>query len=225
MGMDKKHLTLSLLLLLPFLGLEMSPLSGSWIASSIIWAVFIVLFAIYNKQFIKQIRIRSPIILANPNREYQPKSTPSWLEDVLHRDRHELGSRIISHVDRWYFEGVSETEPFIKVRIGVVNAAVFPVAITGLKGSLEIEGALCNAPATLEGGGGLLRLYRGVGFQIRQPISLETAQKIKAIMDKGDKVSVGFRECWVALQAKEPNHPTEPVYAGIVDMSGNVVSS
>lgn len=75
--MDRKHLILSILLLLPFLGLEMSPLGSSWIVSSIIWAAFIVLLAIYNKQFIRQIRIRSPIMLANSNRKYEPKSAPS----------------------------------------------------------------------------------------------------------------------------------------------------
>jgi len=43
----------------------MSPLGSSWITSAIIWIVFIILLAIYNKQFIKQIRMRSPIVLAS----------------------------------------------------------------------------------------------------------------------------------------------------------------
>ncbi len=155
-------------------------------------------------------------------RKHQP---PSWLEEVLRSDRRELGSRVISHINQWFFEGVYETEPFIKVRIGVINTAVFPVAITGLKGSLEIEGTLCNQPAMLEGGGGLLRLYRGVGFTIRQPINPDTARKIRGIQETGNNVSIGFRECWLALQAKEPSHQTEPVYAGIINVDGNVVSS
>jgi len=63
--MDKKHIILSILFILPFLGLEMSPVGGSWITSSIIWIAFIILLVIYNRQFVKQIRIRQPFILAS----------------------------------------------------------------------------------------------------------------------------------------------------------------
>ena len=74
--MDKKHIVLSILFILPFLGLEMSPVGGSWIVSSIIWIVFIILLVIYNKQFVKQIRIRKPFILASQHAGVKAEKTP-----------------------------------------------------------------------------------------------------------------------------------------------------
>ncbi len=63
--MDRKHIILSVLLVLPFLGFQMSPLVGSWITSIAIWISFLILLVIYNWQFIKQIRIQKPFILAS----------------------------------------------------------------------------------------------------------------------------------------------------------------
>lgn len=73
--MDKKHIILSILFILPFLGLEMSPVGGSWIASIIIWIAFIILLVIYNKQFVKQIRIRQPFILASQHAGVKSEKT------------------------------------------------------------------------------------------------------------------------------------------------------
>lgn len=52
--MDKKHIIGSILLALPFLGVEMSPLGGTWTASIIIWCIFVILLAIYNREWIKR---------------------------------------------------------------------------------------------------------------------------------------------------------------------------
>ena len=73
--MDKKHIILSILFILPFLGLEMSPVGGSWIASIMIWIAFIILLVIYNKQFVKQIRIRQPFILASQHAGVKSEKT------------------------------------------------------------------------------------------------------------------------------------------------------
>jgi len=51
--------------------------SGSWLVSSIIWIVFIILLAIYNKQFIKRIRLQTPILLGKrSNRAIEDISAP-----------------------------------------------------------------------------------------------------------------------------------------------------
>ncbi len=52
--MDKKHIIISILLVLPFLGVEMSPLGGQWIASIIIWCIFVILLVVYNRKWIKR---------------------------------------------------------------------------------------------------------------------------------------------------------------------------
>ncbi len=65
--MDKKHLILSLLLVLPFLGLEMSPLSGSWIVSILIWVIFCVLLVWYNRKTIMQYKLQSLIAHRTPS--------------------------------------------------------------------------------------------------------------------------------------------------------------
>ncbi len=126
-----------------------------WAVSGVLILIAVVVgFMSYMWPFLRTIKI------------VRKKQPPDWLSEVLCSDRQELSSRIICHINQWFFEGVNETEPFIKVRIRVINTAVFPIAIIGMgmKGSLEIEGTLCNAPAMLEGGGGLLRLYRGGQF-------------------------------------------------------------
>ena len=60
----------------------MSPLGSSWITSAIIWIVFIILLAIYNKQFIKQIRIRSPIVLASQHTVSLPVQQDEHLRGI-----------------------------------------------------------------------------------------------------------------------------------------------
>ena len=59
--MPAKALVLGLLLVLPFLGLEMSPLPGDWFISSGIWGFFGVLFLGYHFNTIKRLRFGKPI--------------------------------------------------------------------------------------------------------------------------------------------------------------------
>ncbi|MFC2035274.1 hypothetical protein ACFLUJ_04020 [Chloroflexota bacterium] len=68
--MDKKHLIISVLIVLPFLGIEMSPIANSWITSIIIWIIFVTLLGIYNKKFLGErikLRVRSPFFSTNPH--------------------------------------------------------------------------------------------------------------------------------------------------------------
>lgn len=53
--MSRKSLILSLLLVLPFLGLEMSPLPGDWTISIAIWSVFLVLLFGYHVGTIRRV--------------------------------------------------------------------------------------------------------------------------------------------------------------------------
>ena len=69
--MDKRHIILSVLLTLPFLGIEVSPVgSNSWVTSITIWAFWLVLLSVYNRHMILKlipIRLRSPLYIVGNN--------------------------------------------------------------------------------------------------------------------------------------------------------------
>jgi len=197
----------------------------SWITSvhPLVW--FFAIFAgialgIFISNEIAARRLRGKVL---PLREkpVEIRQSLDWLEEVLHSNRNELGRRIISHDNQWIFEGISKTEPFFEVIIGITNAAIFPIVITGINGSLEVKGTLCNMPAILLGGGTFPHFHHA-NIRIRQNITLETAKTIIEIRDKGQKLNVSFRECWFVVQAKEPDHQTNPTHVSIVD--GSTVS-
>jgi len=59
--MGWKKIIFNILLVLPFLGLQMSPVGHSWGVSIAIWVVFFVILILYNKKTIMQYKLKSPI--------------------------------------------------------------------------------------------------------------------------------------------------------------------
>ena len=62
-GCVRNHILISILITLPFLGIELSPLNfiNTWATSGVIWAIWLIILGFYNKQFIMRLRFQSPI--------------------------------------------------------------------------------------------------------------------------------------------------------------------
>lgn len=148
--------------------------------------------------------------------EIAPKQTLSWLEQILQEDRDKLSSRIFWRKYRWECRGLIKTEPFLEVIIEVINAAVFPILITGVEGSLTIGDTLCNTSASMQGGS---RFPHGhvANLRIRQNLSLETAKVILDIQKNERQLDVYLGSCHFIVQAEEPDQETEPIRVAIGD--------
>ncbi len=200
--MDRQHIILSVLLTLPFLGIEVSPVgNSSWITSIIIWGLWFILLAFYNRRVIKKVipvRIRSPFYISNGEK----KAITSWLESALTDDRTHISDRIqILSVD--YEFHISSTEPYIDILVKVKNCAIFPVQIIGVKGVLVIDGMPCLDSITSEDSF-ILQHFHWDTVQCRQPIRYETAQKLINYRDSNKEIHLNLSRCYLIVQSEEP---------------------
>lgn len=206
--MDKKHIVRSILIALPFLAVEVSPLSGSWVVSTIIWLIFLIILIVYNREFIKRIRIRSPIFTVPQNSDKIATPPCGWLEEVVSGDRESLTDRI-HYTVQWVLNEIKNREPYIDIIIKISNCAVFPVLITGVTGRLAIGGEFCGQPAELQGECRIEHAKEG-RIRIRQYFPQETG--VFLISHKNTPSTlISLNNCQLVIQPEEPGVENEQV--------------
>lgn len=140
---------------------------------------------------------------------------PPWLKQNLEEDKASLSSHLhIKPPIQWFLDGLSETEPSMQAIICIINAACFPIVITGTKGSLSIQGIKCNYDVRMEGE---RRIPRGESGKTRltQRVSQETVNKMRTLTRDRGGFGVDFSTCQLLVQPDIPDEKNEPVSISI----------
>jgi hypothetical protein len=127
----------------------------------------------------------------------------SWLYQFLEADKNELEKRIHQFRERWLFNNIYATEPFMEVIIQIVNAAVFPITIKGVEGSFAIQGTKCNWDATVSQS----RIPHGESSNIciSQRLLKETVDIMVKLHNERHGFTIDLNSCRLVIQADEPN--------------------
>ena len=136
------------------------------------------------------------------------ESKTLWLNQVIIDDKQELSNRLYQHIERWLFDNIHKSEPFMEVIIQIINATVFSVVIRGIEGSFQIQGTKCNWDATISGG---TRIQHGeVGnIRISQRLSKETVDMMVTLHNERDGFMINLSGCYLVVQPEEPNVENE----------------
>lgn len=172
----------------------------------------ICLFAAVGRMWevIMSVRFRLPFFLIRQgDSQTENINSPSWFQQLLTSDRKELGKRIHIFRERWFFDNIRATEPFMEVIIHVVNASVFPIMIEGVVGSFQIQGTKCNWDATMSGS----RIPHGEAGNIRisQRLLKETVDMMVKLHNERGGFMVDLNTCHLVIQAEEPDVRNELV--------------
>lgn len=142
------------------------------------------------------------------------KKNRDWVGKVLSEDRSGLGSRIIVDHPEPEFEwaGLDGPDAYMEVILCIINSAIFPILIKGVEGALFINKRRCHLGATQDGGH---RIMHGTSAQIRirQRLTQEVAEIIRASRTKGESISV-ILGCQLVVEAEEPDYPSKPLKVG-----------
>ena len=165
-------------------------------------------------EVIMDIRFRLPFFLIKRGESHKDNiEAPSWIQEVLHSDKNELGNRIHIFRERWFFDNIRATEPFMEVIIRIVNAAVFPIIVESVEGSFQIQGTKCNWDATMSGS----RIPHGDAGNVRiyQRLLKETVDMMIKLQNERNRFMVGLDTCRLMIRAEEPGVENKPIKISI----------
>lgn len=120
-----------------------------------------------------------------------------------------LSGRIYQYRERWFFDNLNATEPYMEVIIRIINAAVFPIVIKGVVGSFQIQGTKCNWD-TIKLGGTRIPHGEAVNIRISQRLLRETVEMMVQLNNERDGFMVDLGTCSFVVQAEEPGVENEP---------------
>ena len=161
----------------------------------------------------KKVRFQKPIIIATEAKLSDSADTRAllWLQGVLEDDR-SLTGRIYTR-DYWCsLSGIQQTDPFIDLGCGLINAAVFALLLKGVTGRLWVDGQQCGQLAEFIGGGPRVPHGESTNVTIRQRLSKEMVAPILAFGDSQEavvKVSLDYLR--LIVQSDIPGEASESV--------------
>jgi hypothetical protein len=196
---------------------QAAAISGYIIGGLLILYGVICLFTPLSRvwEVIMSVRFRLPFFLSRKgDSQTEIISSPRWLQQVLTNDKEELVNRVHIFRERWFFDNIRATEPFMEVIIHIVNAAVFPIMIKGVEGSFQIQGTKCNWDATMSGS----RIPHGEASNVRisQRLLKETVDMMVKLHNERDGFMVDLNTCFLVIQAEEPDVANNPVKVPLV---------
>ena len=163
--------------------------------------------------------IRSPFFKPSsatlPNTGVGAEPIPNWLRDILTKVRSSIGLYVSVRTDNWDgFKGIGSSEPFIDVIVEVKNWAPYPILVSGIRGSLTIEGNVCNMPAQLNMRSRFPHLHVA-SLRIHQPITAQTSALIAHTGNTEKEITIGLSSCTLEITTEEPGYEQGQAYRGL----------
>ena len=124
-----------------------------------------------------------------------------WLREAIRDDIANLPTRVCRGEPVWDFE-VDSTEAFVEARISIKNLAVFPIRIVGFYGKFIIDGVPCLSPAVLQNPTQPINHLSRSVFIVRQPITGDTAKKIREYADKRQALLMSLGACYIVVASR-----------------------
>lgn len=134
-----------------------------------------------------------------------PAFSSSWLREAVKKDIENLPSRVCLGNPEWDF-AIDSTEAFVEVKIPIRNRAVFPFQVVGFSGSFTIGDARCLEPAVLQNTTRLIEHLDRTVFIVKQPITGETAKKVREHADIRQKLPINLGACYIEIASRQFKH-------------------
>jgi len=141
------------------------------------------------------------------DRSVQKAQLPEpWLRRLLEDDKASLGGRIYLTKHNWHWEGLRRTDSYMELTLTVINAASFPVLVTGAEGRFLICGQECARPAEMQDRRGIPHGERG-DILVRQWLS---SDMMNLIVKQPDDIEISLRACRLIIEAEVPGEEPKP---------------
>ncbi len=205
MGKIKPYI-ISILLTLPFLGIEMSPLGGSWESSFVIWGVFLLLLGLYHRRLIISVRLRSPIYRQlNKNGKGLASSDVGWWTALADGDRKDIQHRVPLHDVYADIESVKKTGYCCVHFVFVfINATVYKVNVRQVNGDIYADGMKLPNKLAIDMEREELAFYHGIGFGLRCRLLINEPYLQELVKLSGKTVRFGLERTNITADLIDP---------------------
>lgn len=157
----------------------------------------------------------------------QANADQEWFEKVVNEDLESLMSgvgerRVCCLIKRADYSGIIKSEPFIRLDLLILNSAIFPLYIEGVKGKMTIEDEPCvrdiewikeKGKETLE-----IKHTERKWIYIKQVFTTkERAEEIRSRGRQTQHIRINLNECELIVRPQIPGKQTEAIGVSIGD--------
>jgi hypothetical protein len=154
--------------------------------------------------------IKSQIV----NSEEVFSSDASWSQQTISDDKSKLGERLYSRDHFFLFDGLKQTDSFMEMTVSIINAAIFPILIDGVKGRFSIAGQECAQVAEMKSKTRIPHGEHG-NIRIRQHLSQEMVNRIVGMHVRREPLKIDLKSCELVVIPEVNGKPTIPLQVSL----------
>lgn len=214
LGMNMPHWLAYILVIL-----AVAMFAGGWLF--VLWGQF--------RRLISRFPFRANLIIRRIKDDVGSARTSyqiTWLEKVMNDDIASLKSgvdrRVYCSQFEIFYEGITKTEPYIKLNFCALNATVFTLVVEGVEGTLDIEYEPCVQHIEFVGEDKPIEIKHAESHLIKIKQGFTTREKAEKIRSQGRQkhyLKMNLSKCYLIVRPQIPGQQVESLK---VPVSGNI---